>query len=73
MYEEQMAKLLQALVAKMRGKKPIGSPRTRWKDLVMINLKLLQKRAQIDMAYKKEEWNKLVMATLDLNGSLSCI
>jgi hypothetical protein len=55
MYEEQMAKLLQALVAKMRGKKPIGSPRTRWKDLVMINLKLLQKRAQIDMAYKKEE------------------
>ena len=35
--------------------------------------KVLQKRAQIYMAYNKEDWNKFVMAMLDLNGPLSCI
>lgn len=63
----------QALVAEMRGKKPLSKPRTRWKDIVVKDLRVIQERAQIDMAYYREEWNKIVMAALDLNGPLSCI
>ncbi|KAF0742625.1 Reverse transcriptase domain-containing protein [Aphis craccivora] len=61
----------QALMAKMTGKRPLGRPRTRWKDSVMKDLRVLQERAQLDVAYNREEWNKFVMAALDLNGPLS--
>jgi hypothetical protein len=37
------------------------------------DLRVLQERAQLDIAYNREEWNKFVMAALDLNGPLSCI
>jgi len=64
-------------MAEMTGKRPLGRPRTRWKDSVVKDLRVLQERAQLDVAYNREEsreeWNKLVMAELDLNGPLSCI
>jgi hypothetical protein len=61
------------MVAEMRGKTPLGRPRTRWKDSVVKDLRVLhKKRDHIDMAYNREEWNKFVMATLDLDGPLSC-
>jgi len=69
----------QALVAEMRGKKAkekfasLGRPRTRWRDSAMKDLKLIQERALIDIVYNREEWNKFVMAALDLNGLLNCI
>jgi len=58
------------VIAEMKGKRPLGRPRTRWKDFVMKELKTLQE-VQIDMVYNKEEWKKFMMAALDLNGSLS--
>ncbi|KAF0760104.1 Reverse transcriptase domain-containing protein [Aphis craccivora] len=58
---------------KKRPKRPLGRPRTRWKDSVVKDLRVLQKRAQLDVAYNREEWNKLVMAALNLNGPLSCM
>jgi len=62
------------LIAKIKGKKPLGRPRTRWKYSVMKDLKTLQEGVQIDMAYNREEWKKFVMTALDLlNGLLSCI
>jgi len=57
----------------MIGKRPLGRPRTRWKDSVVKDLRVLQERAQLDIAYNREEWDKFAMAALDLNGSLSCI
>ncbi|CAI6343359.1 unnamed protein product [Macrosiphum euphorbiae] len=63
----------QALMAEMTGKRLLGRPRTRWKDSVVKDLRVLQERTQLDMAYNREEWNKFVMAALDLNGPLSCI
>lgn len=63
----------QAMIAKMTGKRPLGRPRTRWKDSVVKDLRVLQERAQLDIAFNREEWNKFVMAALDLNGPLSCI
>jgi len=63
----------QALVAEMRDKRPVGRPGTRWRDSVVKDLRVIQERAQIDMAYNKEERNRFVMAALDhLNGPLSC-
>lgn len=62
----------QALVAKMRGKRSVGRPRTRWRDSVVKDLRVIQEKAQIDMAYNIEEWNKCVIAALDFNGPLSC-
>lgn len=41
----------QALVVEMRGKRLLGKPRTRWRDSVVKELKILQGGVQIDMAY----------------------
>ncbi|KAF0766831.1 Reverse transcriptase domain-containing protein [Aphis craccivora] len=69
-----MAELLnKLLMAKMTGKRPLGRPRTKWKDSVVKDLRVLQERAQLYVAYNREEWNKFVMAALDFNGPLSCI
>jgi len=63
----------QALVAEMRDKRPLGRPRTRWRDSVVKDLRLIQERAQIEIAYNREERNLFVMAVLDLNRPLSCL
>lgn len=43
----------QVLIAEMRGKRPLGSPRTRWRDSVMKDLKIPQEEVQIDIAYNR--------------------
>jgi len=50
----------------MKGKRPIGRPRIRWRDSVMKDLKILQEGVQVGVVYNTEEWNKFVMAVLDL-------
>jgi len=45
----------QALIAKITGKRPLGTPRTSWRDSVVKDLRVLQERAQLDIAYNREE------------------
>lgn len=42
--------------------------RTRWKDIVMKDLKIFQEVVRINTAYSREMWNEFVMAASDLNG-----
>lgn len=60
----------------MRGKRPMGRSRTiwrEWRDSAVKDLRVIQERVQIDMAYNREEWNIFLMAALDLNCPLSCL
>jgi hypothetical protein len=50
----------------MEGKRPVGRPRSRWKDQVMKDIRKLKK--DISLADNREEWRRLVAEAKNLLG-----
>jgi hypothetical protein len=61
------------LVGKHEGKRPLGSPRCRWKDNIKVDLQELRCRAMnwIDLAEDRDRWRALVNAVMNLRISLN--
>lgn len=51
-------------------KRPLGRPRTIWKDVVKKDPVSIHKNVQIEDASGR--WNEIVVAAMDLRGPLSC-
>jgi hypothetical protein len=43
-------------------KRPIGRPRTRWKDEVEKDIKILGRNVTVDLALDRERWRELLVA-----------
>lgn len=54
------------------GKRPIGRPRTRWKDVVEKDIKTIHESIRIEDTSDRIRWNDLLVAATDLQGPLSC-
>ena len=50
----------------MEGKRPVGRPRSRWKDQVMEDIRRIKK--DISLANNRKEWRKLVDEAKNLPG-----
>jgi hypothetical protein len=53
-------------------KKPVRRPRTRWKDVVGKDLKMIHENVKMEDANDKIRWNEIMVAAIDLHGPLSC-
>jgi hypothetical protein len=56
------------LVGKPEGKRPLGRPRYRWEDNIMMGLQEVGCRGMdwIDLAQDKDRWRALVNAVMNL-------
>ena len=56
------------LTGKPAGKRPLGSPRRKWKDNIRMDLKEIGVNARdwVDSAQDKDYWKALVNAALNL-------
>lgn len=54
------------------GKRPVGRPRTRWKDVIVNNLKMIHDNVKMEDANDKARWSEIMVAAMDLHGPLSC-
>jgi hypothetical protein len=50
----------------IEGKRPVGRPRSRWKDQVMKDIRRIKK--DISLANNRKEWRKLVDEAKNLLG-----
>ena len=59
------------LIGKPIGKRPLGRPRRRWKDNVIMDLKeiSINTRNWVDSAQDRDYWRSLVNAALNLRVS----
>jgi len=64
--------LKNVLIRKINKKRPLGRPRTRWKDTVEKDMRLIYERATLDWTLGREKWKDLLVAAQVLNGPLSC-
>ena len=62
------------LVGKPEGKRPIGRPRRRWEDSIKMDLQETEcgSMASIKLAQDRDRWRALVIAVMDLRGSIKC-
>ena len=56
------------LVEKPEGKRPLGRPRNRWKDIIKMHLQEVECRGidWIDLAQDRDRWRALVNAVMNL-------
>jgi len=59
------------LTETIQKRRPIGRPRTRWKDAVEKDIKMLGRNITVDMALDRERWRELLVAAQVLQGPLS--
>jgi len=52
-------------------KRPVGRPRTRWKDVVGKDLKMINENVKVEDANDRIRWNEIMVAAMDLHGPLS--
>ncbi|KAF0721180.1 putative transposon-derived protein F52C9.6 [Aphis craccivora] len=64
--------LKNVLIRKIDKKRPLGRPRTRWKDTAEKDMRLIDKNATLDWTLNREKWRGLLVAAQVLNGPLSC-
>jgi len=55
----------------IRKKRPVGRPRTRWKDAVGKDIKMLGRNVSVDPVLDGERWRELLVAAQVLQGPLS--
>ena len=62
------------LVGKHAGKRPLGRPRRRWKDNIMMDLKEVGCGGMdwIDMAQDRDRWRALVYVFVNLRSFIKC-
>jgi len=59
------------LTETIHNKRPIGRPRTRWRDVVEKDIKMLGRNVSVDLALNRERWRELLVAAQVLQGPLS--
>jgi len=59
------------LTETIHKKRPIDRPRTRWKDSVEKDIKMLGRNVSVDLALNREIWRELLVAAQVLQGPLS--
>jgi hypothetical protein len=65
--------LYRVLVGKPEGKRPLGRPRRRWKDIRMDLLEVgCGGMDWIDVAHDRDRWQALVNAAMNLRGLIKC-
>uniref|UniRef100_A0A2S2PQV7 Uncharacterized transposon-derived protein F52C9.6 n=1 Tax=Schizaphis graminum TaxID=13262 RepID=A0A2S2PQV7_SCHGA len=64
--------LKNVLIRKINKKRPLGRPRTRWKDTAEKDMRLIDEDATLDWTLNREKWRGLLVAAQVLNGPLSC-
>ncbi|KAL4103343.1 hypothetical protein QTP88_018720 [Uroleucon formosanum] len=64
--------LKNVLIRKINKKRPLGRPRTRWKDTAEKDKRLIDEDATLDWTLNREKWRGLLVAAQVLNGPLSC-
>ncbi|KAF0757235.1 Uncharacterized protein FWK35_00022628 [Aphis craccivora] len=52
------------LTETIQKKRPIGKPRTRWKDAIEKDINMLGRNVTVDLALDRERWRELLVATL---------
>jgi len=62
------------LVGKPEGKRPLGRPRRRWVDNIKMDLQEMGCGYMdwIGLAQDRDRWGKLVIAVMNLRGSVKC-
>ena len=57
----------------MVGRRPVGRPRTRWKDVVVADLELLEVNPEemVELARVRRTWRRIVVAAKDLNRPIA--
>jgi hypothetical protein len=60
------------LIRKINKKRPLERPRTRWKDTVEYDMRLIDEHETLDWTLDREKWKGQLMAAQVLNGPLSC-
>ena len=62
------------LVGKPEGKTPFGRPRRRWEDNIKMDLQKGECRGMdwIELAQDRDRWLALVIAVMNLRGSIEC-
>lgn len=63
--------LKNVLVGKINKKHPLGRRRTRWKDTVEKDMRLIDGNATLDWILDGKKWRALLVAAQVINGSLS--
>ncbi|VVC27040.1 Hypothetical protein CINCED_3A006458 [Cinara cedri] len=63
--------LKKVTTATIQKKRPLGRPRTRWKDAVKRDIQLLDVNASLELALNRESWKDLLVAAQVLQGPLS--
>ncbi|KAL4142514.1 hypothetical protein QTP88_004958 [Uroleucon formosanum] len=53
------------------GKRPVGRPRTKWKDVIVKDLKMIHDNVKMEDANDKARWSEIMVAAMDLHGPLS--
>jgi len=64
--------LKNVVIGKINKKRPLGRPRTRWKDTVEKDMRLIEEIATLDWTLDREKWRGLLAAAQVLNEPLSC-
>jgi len=59
------------LTETIHKKRPIGRPRTRWRDAVEKDIKMLGRNVSVDLALNTERWRELLVTAQVLQGPLS--
>jgi len=64
--------LKNVLLEKINKKRPLGRPRTRWKDTVKKDMRLIDENATLDWTLDGKKWRCLLVVAQVFNGPLSC-
>jgi len=63
--------LKKVITITIQKKRPLGRPRTRWKDAVKKDIQLVDAIASVELALNRERWRDLLVAAQVLQGPLS--
>jgi hypothetical protein len=63
--------LKKVITTTIQKKRPLGRPRTRWKDAVEKDVQLVDVNASVELALNRERWRDLLVAAQALQGPLS--
>ena len=58
----------------LKGKRPLGRPRRRWKDNIKMDLQEVGCLSMewIELAQDRDSWRALVSMVMELSGSIKC-
>jgi len=71
---EKGERLIQVLMGKPEGKRPLGRSRRRWEDNIKMYLQEVRCGGMdwIELAQDRDRWLALVIAVMNLRGSIEC-